>query len=60
MPQAQPWRKGQSHRLQYLMAMDQGDALSALLKVVVEAQQLVDFSAFCWQLESRSSRVRSI
>ena len=58
MPQALPWRKGQSHRLQYLMAMDQGDALSALLKVVVEAQQLVDFSAFVvnWNLSEQQGK----
>lgn len=59
MPQAQPWRKGQSHRFQYLMAMDQGDALSALLKVVVEAQQLVDFSTFVgsWNLSEQQGQI---
>lgn len=57
LPQAQPWRKDQSQRLQYLLAMEHDQAAPALHQIVIENQQSVDFYSFCrdWNMSDEQN-----
>jgi selenocysteine-specific elongation factor len=60
LPQASPWRKEQSQRLQYLAAMECDEALPALHRIVLQDQQPLDFSAFilAWNMTEAQSEAQ--